>query len=172
MKNQNTPYIHCLVRNSFLGLSNEGGTECYIFLVTALPNRPLLFTCHTEHGAVFSRLPIWAFAPLTSDLTLPADESAQRWSVLGDSIEVVMPTYLKDYRVETKHGSGVYKMSVDFVDGMYSEDPEQHKMLHLIELKNNYVLVPNNEARFLDSHFVKDTSVRYHRNLKYFYTKE
>jgi hypothetical protein len=172
MKNQNTPYLHCKVRNEFLGLTNPGFTECYIFLVTALPNRPLLFTCHTEHGGVFSRLPIWAFVPLSADTTEPPDETAQRWSVLGSSIEVVQPSYLKDYRTQTKFGEGVYKFSIDFVEGLYSEDPEQHKMLHLIELGNKFVLVPNNEVRFLDSHFVSDITIKYQRNTKYFYTKE
>jgi len=172
MKNQNTPYLHCLVRNEFLGIDKQGGTECYIFLVTALPNRPLLFTCHTEHGGIFSRLPIWAFAPLSADLTLRADETTQKWSVLGESIEIVTPTYLKDYRVLSKFGEGLYKFSIDFVDGMYSEDPEQHKMLHLIELKNKYALMPNNNLRFVDSHFTKDAKVVYKRNTKYFTTKE
>lgn len=167
-----TPYVHCKIRNQFLGIPGNF-TECYIFMLTALPNRPILFTAHTKHGGIFSRLPVWAFAPLEAKFSVPTPtKRLQRWSVLGSECEVIAPKYLKDYRVKTAFGEGTYKFTVDFTDGMFSEDPEQHKSLHFIELNETFVLVPNNECRFLDSHFVEDTSVEYKRNSQYFTTEE
>lgn len=171
MKLCNTPYIHCKIRNQFLGIPGTF-TECYIFMLTALPNRPILFTAHTEHGGVFSRLPIWAFAPMGAKFSTTPTKRLQKWSVLGSETEVISPPYLKDYRVKSQFGEGVYKFTIDFTDGMFSEDPEQHKSLHFIELEETFALLPNNECRFVDSHFVGDTAVVYKRNTEYFTTEE
>lgn len=175
-QNQELPYIHTYINGNYLGVPNNWIPAYWVY-VTALPNRPLLFTSHTEHGALYSRLPIDAFSPVNNIQVPPKviESSGQRWSNLGRYIEVIQPTYLKDYTVEHIHTkeTGRYLFSIDYVGELFSEDPEQHKTLHLIEMDNRYVLLPNNEILFTDKHFVdKSETIRYSRNLVYFTTKE
>jgi len=61
--NANTPYIQCFVRNAFLysDWANKELTECYIFGVKAVLNKPLMFHCQLENGVVWFSLPIHAF---------------------------------------------------------------------------------------------------------------
>jgi len=168
MKNSNTPYIHCYVNGNYLGV--DTWVECYIIMVTALLNRPFLWTCHTEHGALFSRLPIDAFSPNPLTLLPPVNEVCQNqpFSAISNDIEVVEIDYLKDYTV---NATGSYVFSIDGVGGVFSEDPEQHKIMHLIEYKDRYEILPNNQCEFTDDHFTGKDRPQYRRNSVYFYAK-
>ena len=170
--------IHCHVLQEYLTNGAENSVEeCYIFAVTALENRTLLFTCHTENGAVFSRLPIWAFR--TKDYTDAGEdldlETLCPWSALGGNASIIKHRYLKDYEVKCKIGdefvAGRYLFTIDYNEGLYAQDPEQHKTHNVIELDSGfYAALPNNFCLFEDSHFVKSApkSSHYARNEIYF----
>lgn len=172
----NTPYIHCKVSRYFLTDKKadiEELEECYIFAVTCINNRPPLFTCHTEKGAVFSRLPIHAFRSLNYK-TRPEQEPNLSylcpWTCVGNSASVIQYEYLKNYQVTTKNGdSGMYLFTIDYFNGGLSEDPEQHKTHNIIMLDKGYLTaVPNNFMLAKDEHFTfDDNPVDYARQTEF-----
>lgn len=172
MQNQETPYTLSYLNGGYVGIPGKW-IKCYIFMVTALPNRPLLFSCHLENGAIYSRLPIDAFSPKPTDTMASVCEvsNCQLWGNLGNDIEVIKPTYLKDYEVKSKERIGRYLFSIDYLNGMFSEDPEQHKILHLIEFDTCYNLLPNNELLFIDKHFTESIYYEIKRTNNYWTTK-
>jgi hypothetical protein len=168
-------FIHCKVRKVFLTDNEKDGLEdCYIFAVTCIAGRPPLFTCHTENGAVFSRLPIEAF--WTNDWAKKVPEAYLcPWSCIGSRVHVAKHSYLKDYQVMCTLGeqlmNGRYLMTLDYFDGNFSEDPEQHKTHNMIELVSGQIcLLPNNKVVFEDKHFTKQEKKlgHYKRNSRYF----
>jgi hypothetical protein len=162
----NIPFFKAKVRLEYLyNLEEQHGKfeDCYVFAVTAIFNRPLLFHIHTESGAVFSKLPIEALCHIPC-----AIPEYQVWSALGNSVFPVTLSYLKNYWVQTKFGEGRYMFSLDFFDGGFSEDPEQQKILHMIELESgNFITASNNHCKFMDSHFTVERPISYKRNTHY-----
>lgn len=160
------PYIHCYVRGEFVSEQTEP-IECYIFAATAILNRPLLFTCHTISGAVYSRLPVEAFISRKDAGKL---DNLAPWGCIGNYMSVVEHQYLKDYEVTVPNlnTSGRYLMTFDQFNGGFSEDPEQHKTMNFIELETGqYALMPNNYCIFNDSHFTRDDDIKYKRQISY-----
>ena len=154
--------LHVKIPNEFLyGEESKESTEAYVFAVTNIINRPLLFTVHTIDGAVVSRLPIDAFVPYTLDkLSDYGLAELQPWQALGKDIQAIQHEYLKDYsaicKIGTKQELGRYIMTFDSFTGGFSEDPEQHKTYNMIELQvGQYALLPNNHCLFTDTHFTK-----------------
>lgn len=142
--------------------------EAYLFAVTLLLNRPLLFTVHTIHGAVYSRLPIEAL----SWKEKPQDNSYDKWGAIAGSGEFVQHPYLKDYRVKIGKEQGYYFGTIDYNEGGFAQDPEQHKTSNLILMEKGGIwIVPNNECLFVDEHFtkeIKEKDLPYKRNKKYY----
>lgn len=167
------PYVRCFVRSEFLHdlTSHHGEYEpCYIFAVTAILNRPLLFTAHLESGAVYSRLPIHAFCFADSAPQRALDD-LMPWGCVGNRIEVIEHKYLRNYEVQTPRGPGRYLFTVDQFDGGFTEDPEQHKTMNVIELyEGNLAAMPNNECVFLDSHFTEEKQIDYTRQTSFWVT--
>lgn len=160
---QDIPYLKCFVRKQYLRNLEDGFgefVEAYAFAVTAILNRPLLFTIHTVDGAVVSRLPISA---LCHELDSPEQTLShlELWSCIGKEISVIEHSYLKRYRTQVKLPDGklydgTYLFTIDPCSGGFSETPEQHKTWNVIALDNgNFAAQPNNRCFFLDSHFVK-----------------
>lgn len=162
-------FIHCEVNLEFIS-NIEGWEECYIFAVTCIPSRPPLFTIHTVNGAVFSRLPIWAFRH--KEVKSSFNEESCPWSCIGNKVFAIKHAYLKDYTVETTLGNGRYLMTLDYTEGNYSEDPEQHKTHNVIALDSgHFVAMPNNYCRFIDDHFIdKKGSIDHYRRQTRYYT--
>jgi hypothetical protein len=159
------PYMHAKVRGRFVGTVDD--VECYIFGLTVILNRPLLFTAHLTNGAVFSRLPLKAF--YRYDTLAPPLEHSECWGAIGHHASVIQHKYLKDYRVKTAAGDARYLYTIDFFDGGYSEDPEQHKTANVVELfYGNYLALPNNECLFEDAHFFRKSDLKLQRNQTYF----
>jgi hypothetical protein len=163
----NTPYVHCKVSRYFLTDKKADINdleECYIFAVTCINNRPPLFTCHTQKGAIFSRLPLHAFRSLSykPNYELHYDLSDLcPWTVVGNSASVIQYEYLKNYEVKALklNEMGKYQFTIDYFNGGLSEDPEQHKTHNIIELDNGYfAAVPNNYMLAKDEHFTFDNS--------------
>lgn len=168
------PYIHCFVAARFiLEDKHLDPVACYIYSATAIKNRPLLFNIHTIHGALYSRLPIHAFSFRKSvENPLPKEE-VDPWGVIGDKFQVIEHAYLKGYQPTLlKHPqiNSVYRMSFDWHQGGFSEDPQQSKTMHLLELGNGQLgLFPNNELLFRDNHFTsEDPMPKYKRNNTYY----
>jgi len=168
--------IHCQVLQKYLTNDKHQGVEdCYVFAVTILEHRTLLFTCHTENGAVFSRLPIWAFRAKDYSGENVNLEALCPWSTVGVTASVVRHRYLKDYEVQCKIGdallSGRYLFTIDYSEGLYAQDPEQHKTHNVIELRCGlFAALPNNYCAFKDAHFTKSEPhfSHYCRNETYF----
>lgn len=185
MQTLDTPFIHCLVKREFLtnfkAKSNEM-EECYIFAVTIIAGRPPLFTIHTEKGAVYSRLPIHAFRSLGFVESLdtvysgPSPELLERlcpWTCVGNVGHVIEYSYLKGYDAQVRNlGIGRYLFTVDYFDGNFAEDPEQHKSHNIIELQSGmYAAVPNNYMLLKDAHFTTSGHIDYTRQSVYWRVK-
>ena len=167
------PYIKCFLRLEFVhDLKSHHGLfeECYIFAVTGIMNRPLLFTAHLESGAVFSRLPIHAFCFVES-APIRTIEELMPWGCVGNSIQIIQHAYLKNYEVETSIGPGRYLFTVDQFGGGFTEDPEQHKTMNVVELYDgNLAAMPNNKCRFFDTHFTVKKESTYTRQTSFWVT--
>lgn len=156
------PPIKVLVRKEYLRDQVDGHgeyVEGYVFAVTSIPSRPLLFTVHTVDGAVVSRLPISAFT------TKPSNHvelgKLQLWSCFSETINVIYHQYLKNYhmlvRIEgTKEPvKGTYLFTIDSLNGSLAETPDQHKTWNVGVLDTGQLFaLPNNRCFFLDQHFV------------------
>lgn len=166
------PYIHCYVRGKFVS-DSPLDIECYIYSVTCIMGRPLLFNVHTEHGAIFGRLPIHAFTTIPELKSTYSLEELQPWSCIGHRAQVISHAYLKDYEVEvrTLDTVGTYMFTIDQFDGGYSEDPEQHKTFNVVELENGQLgAFPNNFLLLKDNHFTNTDMIKYQRQTKYWRT--
>ena len=167
------PYIPCFVSNKYILEDKIGVTEAYVYSVTAIRNRPMLFNVHTIDGALYSRLPLWALSykhPIIEPLN---KKQIDPWGVIGDKCQVIQHAYLKGYQPSIiKHPKiGThYLMSFDWHDGGFSEDPAQSKTMHLFALSNGqFGMFPNNELIFKDNHFTNDDPPpKYKRNKRYF----
>jgi hypothetical protein len=160
-----TPYIHVYIRKEYLHNLEEGFNEFvegYIFSVTSIPSRPLLFTVHTVDGAVVSRLPIEAFTT-KKDAPRRSSSDLQLWSCLNHDIELIPHRYLKNYCVHAKLSNGEmvkgrYLFTIDCIPreelGGFAETPDEHKTFNIIELdEGNFAALPNNRCLFFDNHF-------------------
>lgn len=165
--NANIPYIHCLVRDTFLyGLDGRKTlTPCYVFGVKAQLNRPLGFHCQLQNGAIFWNLPISAFVHRDSYKRLGDSEEErlsllQYWDCQGQDIAVTVFSYLQGYRVDCRDRKnrwhrGTYLFTIDdyYADLNalplgYAADPDS-KCFHIIKLDNgNFCAFPNTFLRF------------------------
>jgi hypothetical protein len=154
--------LKVLVRREYLRNLEDGFgeyEEAYVFAVTSLPSRPLLFTIHTEKGAVFTRLPISALCMKPSEPMELGD--LQLWSCLEPSIQVVEHKYLKNYTatcfIGDKKYYGRYLFSIDsFPTEGFGESPDQYKIFFVIALENgNICALPTNRILWEDNHFTK-----------------
>lgn len=154
------PTTKVLVRAEYLYNHERGhGTyvEGYLFAVTSLANRPLLFTVHLQSGAVISRLPLDALC------TKPCEKwplhDLELWSALSNTITVLQHEYLKRYsmqvRVNDMSYGATYLFTIDSCGEGFAESPDQHKTFNIAQLDTGHLVAqPNNRCLFLDSHFV------------------
>jgi hypothetical protein len=172
----NTPYIKAEVSNAIIK-GTSGFTECYIIAVTTLLNRPHLFTVHTVDGAIYSRLPIWALRHDNKSPLVPGMPEYTDLHILDDfgticeNVQLTQLTYLKDYEADVigEDWVGRYLFSIEPCHGAFSEDPEQSKLLHFLELDCGFFgIFPNNKLKFMDNYFTKPSTDAYIRNTKYF----
>lgn len=166
-----TPFIRCRVLKQYLTNNEKNGFEyCYIFAVTCIAGRPPLFTCHTENGAVYSRLPLEAFFTHTPN----PDPALCPWSCVGHKAQIITHEYLKDYDVKLLKNNkiGRYLFTIDYEQGNYSEDPTQHKTHNIIELESGqFAAMPNNYCQFIDEHFInKNAALNHYRRQETYHT--
>lgn len=153
-------------------VSNDCGYgAAYLFSITLIESRPLLFTVHFDDGAVYSRLPIEAIKYDIPKKNEPKGKPLDPWGAISDHGQVIEHAYLKDYRVKTANGFGRYYCTIDYFYGGFAQDPEQHKTSNLIILDSGHLTaLPNNFCLFLDSHFTDNQAKTrsYRRNSLYF----
>lgn len=170
--NANIPYIRCFVRDAYLygDFKRSGITECYIFGVKSILNKPLGFHCQLVNGAVFWSLPISAFVVNGKYERLSKIEGIrlqllQYWDCQGNDISVTVFAYLQGHRVDCKNRdkqwmTGRYLFTIDdyYADLNslplgYANDSDS-KCYHFIQLDNgNYCVYPNNFIRWHNSNF-------------------
>lgn len=150
----------------------HGREEAYVFAVTLIESRPLLFTIHTVYGAVYSRIPIEAIAWKPK----PTNNSIDRWGAISGNAQVIQHRYLKDYyaTIPKYKTRGRYHCTIDYYDGGFAQDPEQHKTTNLLFGDDGAIYaLPNNEIIFHDDHFTNDSNPKtlasqYKRNTSYY----
>ncbi len=165
------PYLKVLIDKRVLTGSEESGfINAYLFSVTLIESRPLLFTAHLEDGAIYSRIPLkYIFHKEPEGERLLTDP----WGAISSNGQVVQHRYLKDYFVECDISgfavAGRYLFTIDYFDGGFSEDPEQHKTSNIISLETGQLAaLPNNLCRFVDDHFTESGDLlKYKRNSVY-----
>ena len=171
--NANIPYQCCYVKNKYL-FNNDSKdlTECYIFGAKSIINRPLLFHCQTQNGAVFWSLPISAFVwnELYEQLGETEQErlsNLQWWDCQSNDIAVTCFSYLQNYTVDVISRNkkewmrGKYLFTIDdyYADLNclplgYAVDADT-KCFHFIQLDNgNFCIYPNNFCRWHNLNFV------------------
>lgn len=166
------PRLKCYCDRRYItNYEQRGYVECYVFAVTLLESRPLLFTIHTIDGAVYSRIPLEALRMKKRPSILLAD----KWGAISSYGQVVQHQYLKDYRCKwlINQEEGMYWATIDYIEGGFAHDPEQHKTSNIILMdRGDIVALPNNEVVFLDNHFVNKGSEerlrQYRRNTQYY----
>ena len=165
------PRFKCFVNKLYLTNQEETGlVEAYCFAITLIESRPLLFTVHTVDGAIYSRLPLNALKWHKTDFKEHPLKHVDPWGAISSNGHAVAHSYLKDYGIKTIFGVGTYMFTIDYFDGGFAEDPEQHKCSHMIQMRDGYFFAfPNNMCWFLDGHFTNPIpGTDYKRNDIYF----
>jgi len=178
--NANIPYQYAYVQNKYLFGDNllENLTECYIFGVKSIINKPLQFHCQLKNGSVFWGLPISAFVWKKEYVSLGTTEqerlsNLQWWDCQSNDIAVTCFSYLQYYGVdvisrnEKKWMKGKYLFTIDdYYSDLnslplgYATGPDS-KCFHFIQLDNgNYCVYPNNYCRWHNLNFVDPYDVK------------
>lgn len=164
------PRFKGLIISEFISTAKQELIEAYIFSLTTIEARPLLFTIHTIDGALYSRIPIQAILHRLPTGTQFNADYLDPWGAISSSSQAVSYNYLKDYHVISETlGRGTYKFTIDYFNGGFSEDPEQHKTSNIIFLDNGQIAaLPNNFTLFKDRHFTTPNQLyKYKRNKTY-----
>jgi hypothetical protein len=158
--NISLPHLYGYVRTSFCGDPDVTGlVPCVIFGAEAVPGQSLLFHVLREDGVLYSQLPLHALAHEDSAPPRPLEDLI-RWDTFGWNLSVIRYDYLREmtFRVRLPKGEeyGTYECTIDFFDNGFSDEPTQHKHLHLLALEDgNYALQSNDFCRVNDASFVR-----------------
>jgi hypothetical protein len=172
-------YVH--VRREYLRNLEDGhGTweEGCIFGVASVPNRALGFHVHLKSGGIFWRLPISALA-WKPDAPTRSTPLLQAWDAFGYEIAAVAFPYLREREctIRLKDGKtegGVYVCTFDWYENGYSDQPDQHKCLHLVKLDDgNFAAYPNDRYIWHDLSFTDAAAKpQYRANTHIWYAEE
>lgn len=155
----NIPLTKVLVKNSYLGVG-EGYTTAYWYGITSIPARQ--FLCHVMlyNGSNWYGLPLSALCTKETDVQLSLSET-QAYDCFSYDINCTRFDFLRDQRVKTKAGEGLYMFTVVSHDptgnAPFAEFPEQTKTFLFISLDNgNIIAYPNNYVQWtVDSLYEK-----------------
>lgn len=159
--NINIPLIYCYIDNSYIFKNKTKQiSECIIFGATSLHSYSLMFHCQLNFGAIYYRLPIWAFQHKQIVKNKLSLNELQPWDCPSNNVEMIIYDWLYNQRVVllSKLGYyGEYICTFDFYGkGTTAEIPHEHKCLHLIKLDNGqFGLFPNTHLLFLEPSNVK-----------------
>jgi len=170
--NVNIPPIECFIRKEYLYNLQSGHGELVegtAFAIKSIQGNALLFMVMTDIGAVYDKIPISALVPFEK----PESEHIpfhvlQLWDCFSYSPHVIQLMFLKGKRCQVilKDGTkreGIYRFTLDWdanasetLSTSYAEEPSQHKMAHIIELKDGYFCAyPNNRILWAEPSMVE-----------------
>jgi hypothetical protein len=159
--NASLPHRYGAVRGWAIGRPELEAVPCVIFGVASVPNRALGFHVVLEGGAQYARVPIHALRHGREWVSSVALRDRQAWECFGYEITVTTFAYLREagctLLVGPKRKEGLsarYWCSLDWYDNGFSDDPEQHKILHLIAVEDGtFAAMPNDRLRWYDESF-------------------
>lgn len=143
----------------------QGFINAYLVAARLIRSRPVLFTVHLENGGLYSNVPINAiYHPESTCNEEYSITQAQPWSCLESPANSLILNHLKDYNVKVNtpdiKTEGIYLFSIDYNGDGLAQDPEQHKMHHIIASKDGCLLaLPNNYILFKDDYFTNENSL-------------
>lgn len=157
--------IYVNVKNTFLGLKDDGVTRALWHGVHSRPGQVLMCHVMLETGAHWSGMPLHG---ISDTETFGDVDLCDKWGAMGERLTVTLMPYLEGLYVKLD-GIGHARhtgLLVDWVDG-YAKVPAEHKPLGLMRTMDGpYELVENNRCRFVDDHFTKDGKMpEYRRNV-------
>jgi hypothetical protein len=170
----NLPAKKIFIRSEYLSADGvkDDFVAAYFVAVKAVANKALQFTVYTEHGAIFSGLPIEAITSRPEIKGTPlTNEELQPFTCLEGPVSLVSYELLKDANLDTKLGiSGSYVLTLDYEGSGLAEDPEQYKTHNLIQLDNGqFAALPNNYCYFKDNWLRSNKKFPYKRPSKKYY---
>ena len=160
-------HIYCWVRQPFVYTSGVEDVlvPCVWFAISSHPGRAL--GCHVmlENGAVVLELPLHALIA-DSKKTIPPQfeiHDHQIWDCFGWDAEVFELPYLGmlsasilDDEHKNTHMTAFPVFAIDWKDNAFSDYPEQHKWLIMVETEDNYYMaLPQDRLVFEDASFTK-----------------
>lgn len=161
--------IYVNVKNSMLGLTDEGVTRALWHGIHSQPGQVVMCHLMLETGAQWSGVPLHG---ISASRKFCSDDEACPWGAMGERLTVTLMPYLEGLSVECFGLGGVCGrhtgLVVDWVDG-FAKVSAEHKPLNLICLNDGpYTLLENNKCRFFDEHFIRPdidpSKVGYKRN--------
>lgn len=171
--NANIPPVDCYIRKEFLFNQEEHHGEFeegFLFGVTSLMNKTLLFNFMSKGGGHFCRLPIHAFCHKL-DAPKQSLNDLVTWNNFSYYIGVVRYDYLITFckaKVKLRDNKvylGNYLFTVDYAnpdkdlpaqDFGLSESPYDHKSANLYKLDNgNFAIQPNNRVLYVDASYIE-----------------
>lgn len=172
----NIPLTKVLVRNSYLGLG-EGYTEGYWYGITSIPARQ--FLCHVMlyNGSNWYGLPLSALSTSEYPRQLSLSET-QAYDCFSYDVSCIRFDFLRDQRVKTKVGEGIYLFTVVSHDiegnAPFAEYPEQTKTFLFIALDDgNMIAYPNNYVEWtVSSLYNKEGSFPKYKRISKIYRSE
>ena len=181
--NCNIPHFECYVNKTFLTNFHVANGSEFIkakaFAVSSTRGQALLFHVLTEHGAMFSKLPIHSLVwDITNPPKMELDEletydcfSYHVCNTTYDYLKYLHCTYYSGKRREPI--DGVYMTTIDFYDSEYADHPGITKCCHLIKLKNGaFAAAPNNRILWHDTSIKPDISKIDYKPLNKIFTVE
>lgn len=170
-------HIYGYVRNSFCSDVNpDRMMPVVIFGVESVPGLTPLFHVLREDGAIYSQLPLHAFAH-REDAPQRQLSELVRWDSFGWNISAVafdylmnmdfhvnLPVFAKGRETGFRTERGRYICTLDYFDNGFSNEPCQHKQFHLLALEDgNYALQSNDFCRVEDKSFTKPQAMHLKR---------
>ena len=166
--NANIPPIECYVRANYLRNQEDSFDKkfkCLIFGVTSLPSQVPLFNFLMEDGGIWWHAPISAFCTKLDSPNMELSE-LELWDSFSYNIAVTKFYVLQNKKIKYTGRTGQeyfgkYLFTLDWANGDFnevhfgfSENPDQHKAGHVIELDNgNFAIQPNNRIKVFDPSF-------------------
>lgn len=155
--------LKVFIKSKYLSfdMSDQEFTEAYLMAVQATANEALLFTVYTEHGAIFSGLPLEAlllFIPEIGDIYEYTNEELQPYTCLEGVDGAITYDLLKNASLTAKVAgekvNASYLFTISYSGEGLAQDPEQYKTHNIVALYNGQLAaLPNNHCLFKDNWF-------------------
>lgn len=178
--NCNIPHFECFVKKEFLTNFTQSDEliKAKAFAVSSTRGQVLQFHVLTEHGAMFSKLPVHAlvlkkdYEKMELNQLVTYDTFSFRLSnITYDYLKYLTCTYFAGNKRE-KYGA-TYFTTVDFYDSEYADHPGVTKCCHILFLDNgNIAAAPNNRILWNDTGLKSDVTKIDYKPLNKIFTVE